>query len=140
MVIDDQLYIKTSIKPKLFPQYKLSYVMIKSSSSEAQTTLHHHTTLHTCTYVYVALESADQVCYSILLISKKLEKLLSYHTYTVKSAVSQEDKIKNIYCTCHLDIDLSLSLSFQEPTTIPSRKKIRWVCQRLVCQKREFAV
>ena len=29
---------------------------------------------------------------------------------------------------------------FQEPTAIPSReKRKKWVCQRLVCRKREFA-
>ena len=38
----------------------------------------------------------------------------------------------------HQRATLSFFFFSQEPTTIPSRKKMRWVCQRLVCQKRDF--
>ena len=38
----------------------------------------------------------------------------------------------------HQRATLSFIFFSQEPTTIPSRKKMRWVCQRLVCQKKDF--
>ena len=49
--------------------------------------------------------------------------------------------VGDIMVLCHRRLAVvNLFLFFQEPAAIPSRKeRKKWVCQRLVCQKREFA-
>ena len=59
----------------------------------------------------------------------------NFHTKCEELCTLGYNESKQLYLFIYLFI-------YQEPTDIPSRKKLmRWVCARgLVCQKREFTV